>query len=141
MRIGGGGHAGAGGAVTAGLRRTWSAVSLGVFFLALAWMTYADLPWYWVFVVLCGTSALGSLVKGWWRRSLVALLWGGVLAWSFLDERVGGWTALWLLLGGSIILGWLLSLIPRRSPRDPDGPPPPPPPGAGVVIEAEVRRP
>jgi len=109
------------------LRSAWSSISLGVFLIALAWVIQAGYPLKWLWVVLCGTSTVGALVKGHWRWSVHPALWGAGLSYAFTNEGVSGWAAFFGLLGGSLILGWLVRLVPRT---------PPPPDG---VIDVEVR--
>jgi hypothetical protein len=106
----------------------WRNVSIGVLFLAVGVIVYRDAPWQWIFVVFAGLSLVNAVVKGRWRWTPHPLLWGLGLGWAYATG-MNAWAMFWWLLGGSVFLGFLVSLIPSR---------PPPRPGEGVVIDAEV---
>ena len=113
-------------------RMVWGGISVGVFFIALGALVAAGAPLRWLLVVLAGMSFVNAVVKRRWRFAPHPLLWGAGLGWAY---ATGGnaWAMLWYLCGASVILGFLIGLVPRRVP-----PPPPPPvqrPGDGVVID------
>ena len=118
--------------------QVWGGVSLGVLFLALAAMVHYGRPWQWIFVVFAGMSLLNALAKGRWRWLPHPLLWGAGLSWSYAvppgDPRhVGGWTMFLALCGASVIVAFLVGLVPRR--RRTEGPRRP---GEGVVVDIDV---
>jgi len=116
-------------------RMVWSGISLGVFFLALGVLVLTDAPWQWIFVVCGGMSLVNALVKRRWRFVPHPLLWTAGLAWAYATGT-NAWGVFWALCGASVIVGFLVGLVPR-----PPAPPPPPArPGAGVVIDVEARR-
>jgi len=111
--------------------RAWRNLAPGVFLLGLGASLAGPWAWQWIFVHLAAMSVVNALVKRRWRSLPHGLLWGCGLGFSYATGRVGGWPMFWMLCGASIILSFLLSLVP-------DPPPPPPPPrrpGAGVVID------
>ncbi len=120
----------------------WRGISLGVLLLSLAALLRFDAPWQWVFVVMAGMSLVNAIVKGRWRFAPHPLLWGGGLAYAYLSppapdpRHFGGWTMLLALCGASLVLSFLISLVPARKPR----PAPPPRPGAGIVIDVPAER-
>jgi hypothetical protein len=113
----------------------WSGISLGVFFIALGVLVSTGEPWQWIFVVCAGMSLVNAVVKGRWRFAPHPLMWGLGLGWAYATGE-SAWGAFWVLCGASVIVAFLISLIPRRPPP----PPPPARPGAGVVIDVEARR-
>ena len=113
----------------------WRNLSLGVFCLAVGALVYLDLPWKWIFVVVAGMSLVRALVSARWRWAPHPLLWGLGLGWAYAGG-FSGWVMFWWLCGGSVILAFLISLVPRRPPPARAGPPPRP--GDGVVLDAEV---
>lgn len=121
------------------LRRAWAAISGGVFLLGLAFIAWDDTyDWRWVFVLVCATSLIRSVLYARWGCALQAALWGGVLAWAFTHPDTSLIVLILAILGGSAILSGILSLLPKPRRRGP-APEAPRPPGAGVVLDAEVR--
>jgi hypothetical protein len=118
--------------------RVWSSISAGLFLLAVAVLIQTGAGAKWILVVLCASSAVGALVKGWWRWAVHPLLWGAALADHFLHHRWNAWALGFGLLGASALLSVLVDIVPRRH-RGPPPPPPPPRPGSGIVLEAEIR--
>ena len=116
----------------------WRNLSLGVLCIAVGAIVYLDAAWQWIFVVFAGISLVNALVKGHLRWAPHPLLWGLGLGWAYA-KGMNAWAMFWWLCGGSVILGWLISLIPRR-PR-PELDEPPRRPGEGVVIDVEPARP
>jgi hypothetical protein len=113
-------------------RFVWGGISLGVFFIALGVIIARGWGenFQWLFVVMAGMSLVNAIVKGRWRFAPHPLLWAAGLGWAYATGY-NGWAMFWYLCGASVILGFLIGLIPRS-------PPPPPPaarPGAGVVID------
>lgn len=120
----------------------WRGISLGVFLLAVAAIVHWDAPWQWVFVVMAGMSLVNAVVKGRRRFAPHPLLWGAGLAYAYLSppppdpRHFGGWTMFVALCGASLVLSFLISLVPSRPRR----PAPPPRPGAGIVIDVPAER-
>jgi hypothetical protein len=111
----------------------WKGVSLGIFLVALAAILHFKKDWEWIFVVMAGLSLLNAIGKGRWRWVPHPILWGAGLAYAYHTGKVGGWTMALALLGASLVVSFLVSLIPKP-------PPPPPPaarPGEGVVIDVK----
>lgn len=111
----------------------WKSIAPGILFIAIGVILATDLEWQWIFVVVAGLSLGNALVKRRWRWAPHPLLWGAGLGWTYAHRPGEGWSAFWMLCGISIILSFLVGLVPRRPPP----PPPPRPPGAGVVIDVE----
>jgi len=94
--------------------------------------------------VMAGMSFVTSLVKRRWRMALHPLLWAAGLAYACSSPpagepgHVGGWTMFFALCGGSIVLSFLINLVPKSAPKE--APAPPPRPGAGVVIDVSPER-
>ena len=63
----------------------------------------------------------------------LTLVSAGLVTLGVLGNATGfsGWAMFWYLCGASVILGFLIGLVPRSAPP----PPPPPRPGSGVVID------
>jgi hypothetical protein len=114
----------------------WRGISLGLFLVALAALIHFGADWRWIFVVMAGMSLLNAVGKGRWRWAPHPLLWGAGLTYSYATERVGGWTMALALVGASLIVAFLVSLVPRRPPA----PLPPPRPGAGVVLDVDAEK-
>jgi hypothetical protein len=118
----------------------WRGMSLGIFLIAIAGIVHSTkLTWHWMFVVMAGMAFVSALLRRRWRWAPHPLLWTCGLGYAYTSppegERghVGGWTMFFALCGASLILSFLINLIPARpSRRDP---PPPPRPGDGIVID------
>jgi hypothetical protein len=118
------------------MRRAWAAISGGVFLLGLAWIAWDEyFDWPWVFVLLCATSLVRSVLYARWGCAFQAALWGGGLAYHFVNPQTSLFVLILVILGGSAVISGLLSLLPRRDPPDD---PPFHPPGGGDIIDAEV---
>ena len=111
-------------------RFIWGGISLGVFFIALGVLVATDAPLHWLFVVMAGMSFVNAVVKRRWRFAPHPLIWSAGLGWAYATG-FSGWAMFWYLCGASVILGFLIGLVPRSAPP----PPPPPRPGSGVVID------
>jgi len=111
----------------------WRNVSLGVFFLAVAALLYLGEFWPWILVVFCGMWLVNAVFKGQWRWAPHPLLWGLGLGYAFASATVGGWAMFWALCGASIILSYLIGLVPHRSRKGRHRAP-----GARIVIDAET---
>jgi len=111
-------------------RLVWGGISLGVFFIALGVLVATGAPLRWLLIVLAGMSLVNAVVKGRWRFAPHPLMWGAGLGWAYATGS-NAWAMFWYLCGASVIVGFLIGLVPRRPPP----PPPPPRPGAGVVID------
>ena len=116
-----------------GLARAWRGISLGVFLLAVGVLLMMPWRWQWIFVVICGSSAVNAILKGSWRWLPHPVMWGVGLGFSYATGTVGGWAMFWMLCGLSIILGYLIGLVPRAAPKEPHRAP-----GARVVLDAEM---
>ena len=116
-------------------RMIWSGISLGVFFLSLGVLVTTGAPWQWIFVVCAGMSLVNAVVKRRWRFAPHPLMWGSALSYAYVTG-MSGWGMFWGLCGASVIVGFLVGLIPRSPPP----PPPPARPGAGIVIDVEPER-
>ncbi|MCK6479871.1 MAG: hypothetical protein L6R43_06905 [Planctomycetes bacterium] len=113
--------------------RAWKQVAPGVFLLSLGAVLAFAPAWQWIFVVVCGMSAVNALVKSRWLWLPHPLLWAAGLSFSYATGKVGGWPMFWMLCGGSVLLSFLLGLLPVVS-RPPS---PPRRPGAGTILDAE----
>ena len=111
----------------------WRNISIGVFFLAVGGLLWLGAFWPWILVVFCGMSLLNSLLKGNWRWAIHPLLWGLGISYAIASGTVGGWAMFWALCGASIILSYVVGLVPRRVSRTPHRAP-----GARIVIDAET---
>ncbi len=126
------------------LLQWWRGMSLGFFLIAIAAILHRGAAWQWVFVVMAGMSFVNSLAKKRWRWAPQPLMWTAGLAYAYASppegERghVGGWTMFFALCGASLVLSFLIHLVPKRAPEE--SPAPPPRPGAGVVIDVSPER-
>ena len=122
----------------------WRGLSLGLFLIAIAAISYHDADWQWIFVVMFGMSFVNALAKKRWRWAPQPLLWAAGLWYAYSSPpegqpgHVGGWTMFFALCGASLVLSFLTNLIPRRAPKE--RPAPPPRPGAGIVIDVSAER-
>ena len=111
----------------------WRNVSFGVFLVATGVLLAMGRFWPWILVVLCGMSFLNAALKAQWRWAVHPLLWGGVLSWMYATQYDGICAAVVVLCGGSIILWYVVDLIPRPKPDEHHHAP-----GPRTVLDAEV---
>ena len=117
--------------------QAWKGISLGVFLIALAVIVQSPtITWHWIVPVMAGMSFLNSVLKGSWRFAPHPLIWCAGFAYTILSPTLRRWEALLYLSGISIILAFLIGLIPHR--KRPAAVPPRP--GDGVVIDVEVTK-
>lgn len=108
--------------------RAWRNVAPGVFLLGFGIILARFEDWQWVFVLLCGMSVVKGVLRRNWAWLVHPLAWGAGLSWSYATGKVSGWAMFLMLCGASLLLSFLLSLVPKP-------PPPPPRPGSGTVID------
>ena len=115
----------------------WKGISLGVFFIALAVIIQSEaIRWPWLLPVMAAMSFVNAVLKGAWRFAPHPLLWCAGLSWTIVSPTLTIGPAFLYLCGTSIILAFLISLIPHR----PAPAAVPPRPGDGVVIDVEVTK-
>ena len=124
----------------------WRGLSLGLLLIAVAAILHDDhLTWHWMFVVLAAMSFVNALLKKRWRWAVQPLMWclGLGFAYSTPAEgqpgHIGGWTMFFALCGASLVLSFLIGLIPQRP--ETRAAAPPPRPGSGIVIDVTPGRP